>query len=269
MKEVIKHLSGVKVLVTREKKQAKELSSLLLHEGAEVIEQPVISFEPPSNPACLADCLKKLDSYHWIIFTSVNGVKAFWKELLTQGISTINFPFIKVAAIGPSTKKAIEEYGQTVNLVPSSCYQAEGLLDLLNDVCGKRILIPRAEEARKILVDELRLRGAIVDEVAVYKTVKPGFVDEKVLELLRNNEIEVITFTSSSTVREFISLLHGAGLNSKEVFGKAIVACIGPITALEAQKAGITVNITSARSTIPDFVRAMVDFFACAKHYTE
>ena len=99
MQEVIKHLSGIKVLVTREKKQAKQLSDLLLQEGAEVIEQPVISFEPPSNPAYLAGSLTKLSLYQWIIFTSVNGVRSFWKGMQEYGIYLRDFPLIKVAAI--------------------------------------------------------------------------------------------------------------------------------------------------------------------------
>lgn len=262
MQDTIKPLLGTKILVTRPTKQAKQLVSLLLEEGAEVIEQPVISFAPPSNPAPLADSLKKLNSYQWIIFTSVNGVIFFWEAMQDHGISTSSFPSIKFAAIGPATKNAIEEHGQVVDLTPSGRYQAEGLLDVFPTVSGQRILIPRAEEARQVIVDELRSRGAIVDDVAVYKTVKTTSIDTRVIELIRNNGINIITFTSGSTVKEFIAIIKGSGLEFNEIFERSIVACIGPVTALEAKKAGITVNIISSSATISDFVKTIVDFWS-------
>lgn len=260
MQDTTKPLLGIKILVTRPKKQAKQLVSLLLQEGAEVIEQPLISFAPPSNPALLADTLKKLNLYQWIIFTSVNGVTAFWEAIKDYGISISSFPSIKFAAIGSATKNAIEEHGQVVSLTPPERYQAEGLLDVFPAVSGQRILIPRAEEARQVIVDELRSRGAIVDDVAVYRTVKAAYIDNRVMELLRNNGIDIITFTSGSTVKEFISIIKEAGLGFNEIFERSIVACIGPVTALEAKKAGITVNIISSSATISDFVKTIVDF---------
>lgn len=275
-----KPLSGIRILVTRAKEQGSQFSSLLSKKGAEVLELPVISFEPPSNPGLLNQAIYNLGKYDWIIFTSVNGVKAFWNTLNNNRAT---FPSeLRVAAIGPATKRSIEERGVSVSLTPSNLFQAEGLLETFTgaaagnpNIMGKdtKILIPRAEEARRILTDELRLRGALVDEVPAYKTVLPSGFNHDILKLLEQNLIDVVTFTASSTVKHFLTLLRREGLHPETLFkkniegaaGSVVIACIGPITAREVEKQGFKVNFTASRSTIPDFAQGLADYFAASK----
>lgn len=283
-----KPLSGIKILVTRAKEQGSQFSSLLNKEGAEVLELPVISFEPPSNPGLLNQAIYNLGKYDWIIFTSVNGVKAFWNTLNN---SKTSFPSkLRVAAIGPATKRSIEERGVSVSLTPSNLFQAEGLLETFtgagagnHNIMGKdtKILIPRAEEARRTLTDELRLRGALVDEVPAYKTVLPSGFNHDILKLLEQNLIDAVTFTASSTVKHFLTLLRRKGLHPEILFkknaediegpvpgktaGGGVIACIGPITAREVEKQGFKVDFTASRSTIPDFAQGLADYFAASK----
>lgn len=266
-----KPLSGIRILVTRAKEQGSQFSSLLSKKGAEVLELPVISFEPPSNPGLLNQAIYNLGKYDWIIFTSVNGVKAFWNTLNNNRAT---FPSeLRVAAIGPATKRSIEERGVSVSLTPSNLFQAEGLLETFTNAAGAKILIPRAEEARRILTDELRLRGALVDEVPAYKTVLPSGFNHDILKLLEQNLIDVVTFTASSTVKHFLTLLRREGLHPETLFkkniegaaGSVVIACIGPITAREVEKQGFKVDFTASRSTIPDFAQGLADYFAASK----
>src|SRR5947208_9984313 len=215
-------LQGKHILVTRAHEQAGALSERLQAVGAIPVEFPVIRIVPPQNWEPLDSALGKLfladarnlPYYAWLIFTSANGVNIFCERLLNLGFHTQNMLGVRVAAIGPATAAALAHYDITADLVPSE-YIAESVASALiedtqrreESLEGKRILLPRAAEARQVLVTGLEQAGAIVDEVAAYTTIAAAGDDEQgreVLHLLQNGQIDIITFTSSSTVRNFM-----------------------------------------------------------------
>lgn len=255
-----KPLLGTKFIITRAKDQAKEFSSLLRKKGAIVLEFPVISFEQPPDLSLLTEAIKNLGKYNWIIFTSVNGVKAFW-ENLPHYINLNNFQNLQYAAIGPATKKALKERGISVSLVPKDKFQAEGILNLFSDMQGQKVLIPRAEEARDTLIDGLREKGAIVDEVTAYQTVCPNRINMRILNHIKNHEVHAITFTSPSTVRNFVDILHKNKVDPHLILEQVIIACIGPVTFTELEKYGFTPQVMPSHSTIPELTTALIDYF--------
>lgn len=248
-------LAGKRILVTRPRRQADDLYDLLKAEGAGVILFPTIEIAPLDDPAQLDQALSDLAAgiYQWAIFTSVNGVDACRKRLQhsEHGIVMDVFAATHVAAIGPATARALQELGIRVDFVPQE-YVAERILDGLGDVSGQRILLPRAEIARPALAQALAACGALVDEIPVYQTLQPP-PDPAGLAALQKG-VDAITFTSSSTVRNFVAL---AGLE----VGSAIIACIGPITAATASELGLPVHITAREYTIPGLVRALKEYF--------
>ena len=246
-------LTGKKILVTRAQKQAADLCTALTAEGAQTIPFATIEISPLQDFQQLDAALQSMaaGAYAWVIFTSVNGVEACQERLAPNGLSASAFAATKLAAIGPATASALHELGAQVALVPDE-YVAERILDGLGEVAGKRILLPRAELARKALYEALLAAGAQVDEVPVYHTVQP-VPDAAGLNALRNG-VDVITFTSSSTVRNFVAL---AGAET----GAACIACIGPITAQTAQELGIHVDIVAKEYTIPGLVLALKEHF--------
>ncbi len=246
-------LSGKKVLVTRAQKQAADLCNALSAEGAQPISFATIEISPLQDFQQLDRALQAMAAgqYAWVIFTSVNGVEACQERLAPNGLGVNAFTAAQIAAIGPSTASALHELGAYVDFMPAE-YVAERILDGLGDVTGKRILLPRAELARAALNDALVAAGALVDEVPVYHTIQPA-PDSVGLQALHDG-VDVITFTSSSTVRNFVAL---AG---REI-GAARVACIGPITAQTAQELGLPVHIIAKDYTIPGLVQAIKDHY--------
>lgn len=246
-------LSGKRILVTRAKKQAADLCHALTAEGAETIPFATIEISPLKDFQKLDAALQAMAAgqYAWVIFTSVNGVEACQERLAPNNLSAVIFSAAKIAAIGPSTASALHELGAQVDFIPSE-YIAERILDGLGDVAGKRILLPRAELARAALAEALTAAGASVDEVPVYHTIQPA-PDPVGLAALHNG-VDVVTFTSSSTVRNFVTL---AGIQT----GAARIACIGPITAQTAQELGLHVDIVAKEYTIPGLVTALKELF--------
>lgn len=248
------NLTGKRILVTRARKQAADLCDALAAEGALPIPFATIEISSLKDftriDAALADLAA--GHYAWVIFTSVNGVKACFERLQHLGLGDQSFAAAHVAAIGPSTAGMLQRRDVTVDFIPEE-YIAERILDGLGDVSGKRILLLRAEIARPALAQALAQAGAIVDEVPVYHTIQPT-PDPLGLQALREG-VDVITFTSSSTVHNFVSL---AGDRS----GPALIACIGPITAQTAQDLGMPVHIVASEYTIPGLVQAMKDYFS-------
>jgi uroporphyrinogen III methyltransferase/synthase len=254
-------LFGKRVLMTRAKEQAGELAARLAGYGAEPIEAPTITIVPPPDWAPVDQAISEIGTYHWIIFTSVNGVHRFMTRLLARGLDSRCLAGRQLCCIGPRTAQELEKFGVRADVVPAE-YQAEGVLAILNrqDLKNSRILIPRAEVARELLPDELRAAGAHVDVVAVYRTLTAGQDSGEWRQELMNRRIHVVTFTSSSTVRNFVTMLGGAEA-VKPLLQSVMIACIGPITAKTAEEYGLTVSIMPGENTIP----ALVD--AIAHHY--
>lgn len=247
------NLHGKKILVTRAQKQAADLCTALTAEGAQPIPFATIEITPLKDFTQLDTALQVMavGQYAWVIFTSVNGVEAVQERLIPNGLDVHAFSAAKIAAIGPSTASALYELGANVDFIPAE-YVAERILDGLGDVAGRRILLPRAELARAALHEALVASGALVDEVPVYHTVQPA-PDPVGLAALRDG-VDAITFTSSSTVRNFVAL---AGTE----IGAAQIACIGPITAQTAEELGLHVDIVAEEYTIPGLLVALKALF--------
>jgi uroporphyrinogen III methyltransferase/synthase len=254
-------LFGKRVLMTRAKEQAGELAVRLTAYGAEPVEAPTIKIIAPLDWKPVDQAISEIRTYNWIIFTSVNGVSRFMTRLMARGLDSRCLAGRRLCCIGPRTAQELEKFGVRADVVPAD-YQAEGVLAALNrqDLKALRILIPRAEVARELLPDELRAAGAHVDVVPVYRTLTPDRDSGEWLQELMDHRIHVVTFTSSSTVRNFVAMLGGEEA-VKPLLQSATIACIGPITAKTAEEYGLTVSIMPSENTIP----ALAD--AIAHHY--
>lgn len=255
-------LFGKRVLVTRAREQAGELSSLLAERGAEPVECPTIRIVPPASWAELDGAIADLSRYQWLVFTSVNGVKPFMERLWQKGLDARAVAGLQLCCIGPRTAEALAVYGLRADVIPAD-YQAEGLIEAMKaaGVTGQRVLIPRAAVAREILPEQLRALGADVQVVTAYRAVLPEVEIDRVKGLLQKQALHVLTFASSSTVRNFCGLFSGRE-EMRRVTSGAVVACIGPITAKTAAEEGLAVTITAAESTIPALVEAIVQYFS-------
>lgn len=248
-------LQGKRILVTRAKEQASVLSERLRALGAEPIELPTITIAPLEDFQLLDRAIKLLvdAQYDWIIFTSANGVRFFLERLQVLGHDAQRLSAMKLAAIGPATAEALKKRGLKVHYMPTR-YLAEEIAAGIGDVQGKSILLPRADIAPRQLAEALRAKGALVDEVVAYRTLPADAQAARPKKLL--NEIDVITFTSASTVRHFAQLLDGPDL--VRALSKVKVACIGPITAKAAEELGLKVDILAEEHTIDGLVKAIV-----------
>lgn len=265
-----KPLAGKRIVVTRAGAQAYGLVERIAQAGGEVIELPTIEIRPPESFAALDAAVKDIERYDWLIFTSVNSVAPFLERLRIGGKAVESIRSLQVGAIGPETAKRLASAGITASLVPER-YQAEGILDAVKPgaVRGRRILIPRAAEAREILPETLRAWGATVDVVVAYRTELPDVDTAPLAEILRRRGIDVITFTSSSTVKNFVRLFGGGNL--AEIAGGSVIACIGPITAGAVEQAGGRPEIVAAEYTINGLTRAIIAHYrpgAAANHWT-
>lgn len=256
-------LFGKRILVTRAREQASKLASLLADQGAAPIEFPTIRIEPLQDPAPLDRALAA--RYDWIVFTSVNGVKAVWERLRAAGRDARALSGARLCAIGPATADELAAHGLCADYVPAQ-YVAEAIVAGIGPVAGQRILLPRADMARPALAQGLRQQGAVVDEVVAYCTVTVGAQSPQAQEiraLLQHGQIDVLTFTSSSTVRGFIEALNlTSGFQSLSSVAPA-VACIGPITAQTARDLGLPVDVVAQEYTVDGLVAALV------AHYKE
>jgi len=244
------------VLVGRAKHQAGALSRELRKRGAAVIEIPFIEIRRPRSFRPLDAALGNLDTYDWLILTSVNGVEAMWERLAKLRLTKTTLKHLRVAAIGPATKKAIESRGVKVNVVPKE-YVAESVVrSLRKRVKGKRVLLVRAKVARDVIPIQLRKAGAHVNVVEAYETVVPRSSGTRLLSALANprQRPHVITFTSSSTVRNFVALL---GSQEKRI-NEIKLASIGPVTSSTLRELGLRVDIRAKEFTIPGLVDAIV-----------
>ena len=291
-----KPLAGVRVLVGRARHQAGALSAELRQQGAQILEIPFIEIRKPRSFRPLDSALKNLNRYDWLILTSVNGVEAMWdrwqrlsnsemfpnpdKVVRSQKLSHMPWrsaasaprsgekkngtlaPALRVAAIGPATRTAIERRGLSVDVVPKE-YVAESVVrSLKRRVKGKRVLLVRAKVARDVIPHELRKAGAHVDVIEAYETVVPQSSRRQLQAALKNpkKRPSVVTFTSSSTVKNFVQLVGPR--RSLELLDGVRMASIGPVTSATLRELGLPVDIAAREFTIPGLVTAIVDVIA-------
>jgi uroporphyrinogen III methyltransferase/synthase len=251
-------LRGRTIVVTRAREQAGVLAQALRDRGARVIEAPAIAFAPPRSWAPLDRALRRLGRYRHVIFTSANGVARFFERLAQIGRDVRDLRGAEVIAIGPATAAALRERGILASAVPEE-FRAEGIVAILarRRLAGEEVLIPRAAVARDLLVKELRRRGARVDAVPAYRTVPSREGVEEVSAALRERSIDLLTFTSSSTVEHFARKFRGDGRLLRAV----PAAAIGPITARTARRLGFRVAVMPRDSTVPALAQAIARRF--------
>jgi uroporphyrinogen III methyltransferase / synthase len=258
-------LFGRRIVVTRAREQASDFKAILADLGAHCIEFPTIQIEPPPSWEPLDAAVGQLKTYDWVIFTSVNGVKFFMERLRLAGRDVRQLHGSRLAAIGPKTAEALEQYGLRPDLVPGE-YRAESILEVLSSetLKGKRFLLPRAMVARDVLPETLRQRGAHVNVVPAYQTVLPRDRSTEMAQRLHSGEIDCLTFTSSSTVSNFFSLFEKASI--LPLLKDVCIACIGPITARTAEDYGLKVGIMPSEYTISGLVQAIRAHFESEGH---
>lgn len=257
-----KPLLGRSVVVTRAREQASGLAAQLAELGAEVIQFPTIDIRPLADYADVDAAVRDLPRYDWLIFTSANGVKCFWERLEAQGLDARALHGLQVAAIGPATAQAVRERGIAPDFVPDAYIAesiAKGLIEKGMD--GKKILLPRAREAREVLPEELRKAGAEVHVLPVYETVPAAARREEVLERLDAGTLDVVTFGSSSTVDNFFAQIPEERLLQGPDAKRVKLAAIGPVTAKTLAKHGFAADIQPEEYTIPALVKALADHY--------
>jgi uroporphyrinogen III methyltransferase/synthase len=249
-------LSGRRIVVTRARAQASGFAAQLGALGAEVIQLPAIRVEAPEDPRPLLDAVACVDSFQWIVLTSVNGVDRFFAALREGGRDARALAGAAVCAIGPATAAELEKHGIRADLVPPE-FVAESAVDALAaaGVAGKRVLLPAAGDARPVLADGLRASGAEVMEVVAYRTVPDGAGAGEVRRRLDAGEVDVLTFTAASTARNFAALVGTA-------VGTAKVASIGPVTSAALRELGMAVHVEAEEATLDGLLRAVRGLYA-------
>ncbi len=262
MKPNEKHpLAGTRVLVGRARHQASSLSASLRGLGASVVEIPFIEIRKPQSYQSLDDALKNIrnDSryYDWLILTSANGVEAMWKRVRKLRLTRRNLKHLQIAAIGPATKKAIVKHGLKVKMVPEE-YVAESVVKALRDkVNGKRVALIRAKVARDVIPEALRSAGAEVDVIEAYETVVPEKSRPRLRALMKSaaRRPHIVTFTSSSTAKNFAELL---GDLKPDLLKRVQFASIGPVTSATLRELQMPAAIEAREFTMGGLIRAIV-----------
>jgi uroporphyrinogen III methyltransferase/synthase len=256
-------LFGRRVVVTRPRPQAARFAALLEGYGAEVVAVPTIRLEPPDDFAPLDAAIGGLARFRWVVFTSANGVAAFRERLAAAGLDARALAAARLAAIGPETAEALARAGLRADVVPSE-YRAEGLVDALRDqlAAGSEVLLVRAAEARDVVPRELSALGAQVTVAPAYRTVPVKEGADHVVGLLEARRVDVVTFTSSSTVRGFMALL--APEEVRRLLGGVALAAIGPITAATIAEYGLEARISPREYTIPALAAAIAAYFTAS-----
>ncbi|NOX35884.1 MAG: uroporphyrinogen-III C-methyltransferase [Deltaproteobacteria bacterium] len=253
-------LFGKRIVITRARAQASDLVSNLTKLGAQCIEIPTIQIAPPKDSGPLKESVNNINNYDWLVFTSVNGVEFFFNTLFDTGKDVRALGHLKIACIGPVTKKRLKEYGIISDILPET-YRAESVIDAFSgiDMTNKRVLLPRAKVARTVLPEELTKMGAKVHEVTAYETRLFTSKKEELISLLENNEIDAVTFTSSSTVSNFMSQLEPK--DAKLLLKNVVTASIGPITSKTARSLGIEPDIEAEEFTIQGLTDSLLAYY--------
>jgi len=252
-------LAGKRVLVTRSRRQASTLAEALRAEGALPLLLPAIEVARRAEPEAVRAAIEKLRSgrCQWAVFTSENAVQVMLDLMQEQGADMRAFAGARVCAVGPATAKALAARGLIADLVPSEA-DGDAVLEALlaTDVEGASVLLPRAEGARPALPDGLRAAGANVDELTLYLSAPPADPPAPVLDRVRRGDVDIVTFTSSSTVRNLVALLDG----DIEPLRHATIACIGPQTATTAEELGLLPHVVADEHTVPGLVEALLEY---------
>jgi uroporphyrinogen-III synthase len=253
-------LAGKRIVVTRALAQAEGLSSLLRQFGADVIDAPVIEIHPPDSYEALDAALNTILDYDWLILTSVNGVEAMFSRLEPLGLSVDSLQHLKIAAIGPATEERIQDHGLVVDIVPQRYIAEEVVRSLRKLTKGEKVLLVRAKVARDVIPEELRQAGAEVDVVEAYQTVVPQDA-KKLLQSIFSEDgpVDAITFTSSSTVKNFLSLITATDVPGK--LAKVKFASIGPVTSDALREFGLPVHVEADEYTMEGLAQAIVRLF--------
>lgn len=255
-----KPLFGKRVLITRSRNQASVLAEKIESLGGEPYEFPTIEIADPDDFNPLDRAIAEIDSYDWLVLTSVNGVQSFMNRMQVQRTDIRRLSQAKIVAIGPKTREEIEKYGIFCEFMPEE-FVAEAILEVFRgeELKGKKVLLPRADIARKVLPETLRSMGAEVNEAIAYRTVMGEGNTEELIKLLEEKRIHVLTFTSSSTVKNFVKKLGSD--NVQRLLAGVMVASIGPITSASAGELGIAVDVQAKEYTIEGLVQAVLDYF--------
>ncbi|EKN65005.1 uroporphyrinogen-III synthase [Neobacillus bataviensis LMG 21833] len=244
-----------KVLVPRGKDQAKSFVKLVERYGGTPVEIPLIAFRPIEKNQRLQDCLKALDTYDWIIFTSNVTVETFFSFF--EGENGSVFP--RIAVIGKKTAEVLHAKGLEAEFVPSA-YVAESFVEeflpLVNS--GARVLLPKGNLAREYIASALTEAGAVVDEVVIYETYMPEESRAKLAQMLADRKLDILTFTSPSTVDHFMDVVREHGL--EEQLGSCLIGCIGPITEKKLHEYGLTVHASPEEYTVAEMIKSMIAY---------
>jgi uroporphyrinogen III methyltransferase/synthase len=256
-------LFGKRIVTTRAQEQSAALRVALEELGAEAVEIPAIEIRDPQSWQPMDKAIGRLEEFDYLVFTSSNGVKKFLGRLPACGRDVRDLKGLQIGAIGPGTAAELAATGIRVDFMPGD-YRAEGLIDHFKDVDirGKSFLIPRAKVARDILPRTIEERGARVEVVEAYETVQPRFAPGD-LERLLTPTPDAITFTSSSTATNFVTLIESENLRT--VLEEVAIASIGPITSETVRKHGLKVSIEAVDSTVAGLVQALQEYFRPSK----
>jgi uroporphyrinogen III methyltransferase/synthase len=255
-------LFGRRIIVTRAREQAGDLIEQLEELGAETIEAPSLRIEPMIDETALDIACRGASEFDWIVFTSVNGVEHFMRCLMDGPGDVRSLKGPRLCAVGPATAERLGRYGLKIDLMPAE-FHAEGVAEALRGtgtIDGARVLLPKADIAREVLADELRKAGAEVTEVVAYRTVPEHGTrdtDPDIYKMLLEHQIDVVTFTSASSVRHFVKLIGEE--QATDLLAGTLVASIGPVTAEAAQQMGIETKIMPKEYTVPALVQAIVE----------
>jgi len=253
-----KPLFGKRVLVTRSRSQASVFAEKIENLGGEPWEFPTIEITDPDDYSPMDRAIDEIGQFDWLILTSINGVQHFFNRMRFKKKDIRDLKGIKICAIGPKTREEIEKYGIFCEFMPEE-FVAEAILEGLKEkaIAGKKVLLPRADIARKVLPETLQAMGALVTEVVAYKTVTGAGDAETIKEMLAEKRIHILTFTSSSTVKNFVQKI--AAPNLPELLQGTLTACIGPITANTARELGLKVDIEASEYTIDGMLAAILE----------
>ncbi len=251
-----KPLSGQKILITRSEEQALPFVRAIEKKGGEALVIPLLSFQSPKDPTKIKQALQKLHTYQWVIFTSQNAVRFFMESLEEMGQPIERLHTCKVAAIGTKTLERLEAYGVNVDFYPSEFVAEQFAKEFIDWIQpGDRILLPHGNLARTTIRDQLLEKGFALDAIIAYETVADTKSKDKLREVMSNGSVDIVTFTSSSTVHFFFELL-----GESTALGDCLTACIGPVTAETLEQYGLTPDIIAEEYTIDGLVHSIESF---------
>ena len=242
----------MRVLITRPREQTDDFAQALIHLGAEPVFFPTTQIAPVQDPGLLDQALQNLSPYTWLIFTSTNAVRALWERLVHLGIELPTG--LRIAAVGPKTARSLVQRGIPPHFIPEE-FTAEAILPGLGDLRGKRVLLPLADLAHDTLPRAIEAAGGTAHVLTAYHT-RPADPDPEEIAALHTG-VDVLTFTSGSTVVNFVALVKRAGLDPFHLPGNPLVACIGPKTAGVAREVGFQVDMVAEEYTVEGLVQAL------------